>query len=443
MVHKKGSEYVVADALSRVFEGTVHHGPQMLCTTVLESLPLVYSSLEEHQLQDPYCEDIRQKIISNSGDVGNFRLHKNLVSFMPRGAKRNRWVVPPILRAMLLKYFHDAPFAGHLGAFKTYCKIAVNFWWPKMRAEIFQYVRRCDLCQRAKPAQNTQVGLHTAQPPSSPMDKVFIDFVGPLTRTQRGNTAILVVLDGFSKFVVFFPVRRITSQAVVQCLERSYFPVYGTPHTIVSDNASVFRSKQMRQLCFKWAVTHVTTTLYYPQGSLVERANRNLKSALKIFHSQSQNKWDEDLPLLSMGFNTAVHESSGFIPDTLFLGREITSPLLSRWDLSSDNVNAQGLTNQSFWADAYSNLRAARARVASRYNATRTPHKYKIGDLVMYRKNLVSSKAQNVSSKLLMRWSNPLVVAKFVAENTVLLANPDTGVIVRRAHVSQLKPYVA
>ena len=443
VIHKKGSENVVADALSRVFEGTAPHSPQMLCTVVLESLPLVYSSLEEHQRQDPYCEDIRQRIASNSADVGNFRVHKNLVCFMPRGAKRRRWVVPPILRTLLLKYFHDAAFAGHLGAFKTYHRIAANFWWPKMRAEIFLYVRRCDLCQRAKPAQNTNVGLHDAQPPASPMDKVFIDFVGPLTRTQRGHTAILVVLDGFSKFVVFFPVRKITSQAVVQCLERSYFPVYGTPHTIVTDNASVFRSKQVRQLCFKWAVTHVTTTPYYPQGSLVERVNRNLKSALKIFHSHSQNKWDEDLPLLSVGFNTAIHESSGFTPDKLFLGREIKSPLLSRWDLSSDDGNVQSLTSQSFWADAYANLRAARARVANRYNANRTPHAYKVGDLVMYRKNLVSSKAQNVSSKLLMRWSDPLVIAKFVATNTLLLANPDTGVIVRRAHVSQLKPYVA
>ena len=311
-----------------------------------------------------------------------------------------------------------------------------------MRTEIFQFVRRCDLCQRAKPAQNNNVGLHASQPPSSPIEKVFIDIVGSLTRTQRGHAAILVVLDGFSTFVVFFPVRRNTSQVVEQYLETSYFPVYGTPHAIVTDNASVFRSKQIRQLCFKRAVTHVTTTPYYPQGSLVERVKRNLKSTFKIFHSQSQNKWDEGLPLLSVGFNTAVHESCGFAPDILFLGREIKSPLLSRWDLSSDGVNVQGLTNQSFWADAYSNLRAARAQVASRYNANRTPHKYKVGDLVMYRKNLVNSKAQNVSSKFLMWWSNPLVLAKFVATNTVLLANPDIGVIIRRAHVSQLKPCV-
>jgi hypothetical protein len=105
--------------------------------------------------------------------------------------------------------------------------------------------------------------------------------------------------------------------------------MYGTPQAIVTDNVSVFRCKQVKQMCFKWAITHITTTPYYPQGSLVERANRNLKSALKVFHHQSQNRWDEDLPWISAAFNTAVHESSKFTPDILFLGREIKSPLIT------------------------------------------------------------------------------------------------------------------
>jgi len=113
---------------------------------------------------------------------------------------------------MLLTYFHDSPLGGHLGAHKTFTKIATNFWWPKMRAEIFQYVRQCSLCQRAKPAQNARVGLHATEPATRPMERLFADFVGPLTRTKRGNTAILVLADGFPKFVKFCPVRRITSQ---------------------------------------------------------------------------------------------------------------------------------------------------------------------------------------------------------------------------------------
>jgi hypothetical protein len=70
------------------------------------------------------------------------------------------------------------------------------------------------------------------------MERVFIDFVCPLPRTRRGNIAILVVLDGLSKFN-FFPVSKISSAAVVDCLEKTYFPAFRTPDQLVSDNASV------------------------------------------------------------------------------------------------------------------------------------------------------------------------------------------------------------
>jgi hypothetical protein len=171
----------------------------------------VYSSLHEHQLSDEFCENIRQKIASGFPGAENSQIGKDLVCYVPRGAKRSRWVVPLILRSIVLKYFHDSVFAGHLGAFKTFRKVAANLWWPKIRTKVFRYVRKCDLCQRAKSAQNTNVELHAAQPPSLPMEKVFVDFVGPLTRTKRGHFAMLAVLDGFSKFVVFYPVHEISS----------------------------------------------------------------------------------------------------------------------------------------------------------------------------------------------------------------------------------------
>jgi hypothetical protein len=87
---------------------------------------------------------------------------------------------------------------------------------------------------------------------------------------------------------------------VCDCLERVFFPAYGTPVSVVTDNAKVFRCKQVRDLCFRWGITHITATPDYPKGSLAERVNRNLKSALKIFHHESQATWDEDLPWLGL-----------------------------------------------------------------------------------------------------------------------------------------------
>ena len=94
-------------------------------------------------------------------------------------------------------------------------------------------------------------------------------------------------------------------------------------------------------------VKHINSTPYYPQGSLEERVNCNLKSALKIFHHNSQNLWDEDLPWLGFAFNTASHECAKATPDLLFLGREIKSPLECRWNLSTEDAKIVGLGRMS------------------------------------------------------------------------------------------------
>jgi hypothetical protein len=107
-----------------------------------------------------------------------------------------------------------------------------------------------------------------------------------------------------------------------------------------------------------------------------------------------------------------------------------------RWGVAG----APGEQGNSFLGkSALSNLRKARDRVARRYNARRRQADFRVGELVLLRSHPLSSKSHQRSAKLEYRWSEPLKVARFVSPVTVLLANPDTGVIIRKAHVSQLK----
>jgi hypothetical protein len=145
---------------------------------------------------------------------------------------------------------------------------------------------------------------------------------------------------------------------------------------------------------------------------------------------------------LNLAFGTAVHESTKCTPDKLFLGRELKCPLLVRWDLSSASTDGTGEPNHSFWTQTYKNLMQARRKVARRYDVNCKAHQFQLGDTVVYRTNLASSKAQNILAKLLLRWSKPMVIAKIVKPNVVLLAKSETRVIGRRAHVSQLKALV-
>jgi hypothetical protein len=166
------------------------------------------------------------------------------------------------------------------------------------------------------------------------MERIFTDFVGPIVRSRQGNVGVLVILDGFSKFIAMYPLRKITAQAVVSCLVMKYFPVFGIPGIVVSDNATVFKSRLFYYARFVWGMKHVTISSYYPQASQVERFNHNLKAALTIYHSAHHDRWDENLPALAMAFNSAWHKSTCATPALLFLGQELIHPLGLRWRLA-------------------------------------------------------------------------------------------------------------
>jgi hypothetical protein len=273
------------------------------------------------------------------------------------------------------------------------------------------------------------------------MERIFIDFVGPIVRSRQGNIALLVILDGFSKFVAMYPVRKITSQAVVSCLVGKYFPYFGVPGSIVSDNATVFKSRLFYNTCFSWGIKHITISPCYPQASQVERFNRNLKAALTICHSSQHTRWDENLPALTMAFNTAWHESTGATPAFLFLGRELNNPLGLKWRLADLDLQQSPSDTMVFWERALANLRKARDGVARRYNELRSEVGFCVGDLVCVKLHPQSSKVLNRSAKIADKWSDPFVIAKFLTNVTLQLAIPETGVMVRKAHVSQLKRY--
>ncbi|XP_023709138.1 uncharacterized protein K02A2.6-like [Cryptotermes secundus] len=239
-----------------------------------------------------------------------------------------------------------------------------------------------------------------------------------------------------------YPVRKVSSEVVENCLVEKFFPTFGVPQAIVSDNAAVFKSRWFYNLCFSWGIRHITTSPYYPQASQVERFNRNLKAALIIYHHRQHTRWDENLPSLSIAFNTAWHESTGATPASLFLGREMNHPLGLKWEFRELELQRDPKNMGEYWEAALANLRKARARVVARYNAGKRPGEFRVRDSVLVRLQPLSPKSRQRSAKLDLKWSVPLIITKFVSSVTALLANPETGVIIRKAHISQLKPYI-
>jgi len=279
-----------------------------MTNVVLADFPLAFEGILPHQEKDEVLGPILRKIREGEEHAPYF-ISKGVLCCHSRQKGGPKVVLPAILIPMVFEYFHASTVGGHLGIHKTIARIRKDFIWKGMDRDIAQRVRSCVTCGLSKPAQNAKVGLLASEVASRPLEKVFIDYVGPLPRSKSGNTMLLVCVDAFSKFCWLFPMKRATAQNTVQLLKGGLFQHFGVPQTIVSDNGSQFTSHVFHRMCFGLGIQHVTTTPYYPQPSHAERFNRNLRSALISYNANSQTTWDESLKWLQMAFNSATHES--------------------------------------------------------------------------------------------------------------------------------------
>jgi len=60
---------------------------------------------------------------------------------------------------------------------------------------------------------------------------------------------------------------------------------------------------------------------------MVDRFHRTLNSMLGKVICDSQRDWDERLPLVLAAYTASSHNSTGYSPKQLFLGREVRMPL--------------------------------------------------------------------------------------------------------------------
>lgn len=438
--HIKANLNKPADCLSRI------QSQESATSCFLHKLPMSFVDLRSHQNDDYDCRQIINKLTNGRPEVVkvngvSYSLKNNLLCSKVSKSNKFRAVVPVVIRPMLFQYFHCLPSSGHLGVFKTVQKISQSYWWPNFKTEITDMVKRCSVCQITKPRNVLSSGVLSSHPISTPWERIFIDFVGPLPRSKSGHCYIFTVIDGFSKFVFLESVRDASSKSAIHVLFHNLFSKFGYPKYIVSDNATAFTSAAFKDACFKVGIKLVHTAPYYPCPNLVERVHRNLRFALSAYCTQSHKIWDEFLGDLTFAFNTSVHESTLYSPAKLFLGRLIPHPLNNIWELPNCVLDTSCSDHdlRQHWTKAVQNLNKAHKRYAASYNKLHSVPQFKIGDLVLAQNHSVSSKLKNRMSKLEPLWSGPYSIIRFVTPVTVVLQlGPNKEKI---SHVSQLKAY--
>lgn len=114
-------------------------------------------------------------------------------------------VLQKSMRIEFMNLCHDIPTSGHQGVTRTFGQIREMFYWYPMSTDIHNYVASCAVCNRnektTKHARYSMTKFHVGEP----MERVHLDFLGPLPTTQRGNSFILMMVDQFTKPVECIP----------------------------------------------------------------------------------------------------------------------------------------------------------------------------------------------------------------------------------------------
>ena len=105
----------------------------------------------------------------------------------------------------ILKECHDDPTAGHLEIAKPISRPARFYYWPKMFADVRDYVRKYVSCQKFKVQQQATARTIRATIVQNPWKTVAIDLVGPLPQSNDGNIWLLMMQDRFPTWVEIKP----------------------------------------------------------------------------------------------------------------------------------------------------------------------------------------------------------------------------------------------
>lgn len=270
------------------------------------------------------------------------------------------------------------------------------------------------------------------------MEKIFMDYLGPLPRTQRGYQYIFVAIDAFSRFCWLVPSRNVTAETTIGHLQ-NIFSLFGPSRSLVCDNAPAFHSGQFKAFCFGHGVKLVHTTPYYPQGSFAERINRNLKAALTIYHQGSPGRWDRSLTWINFAFNSAYHETLKATPASLMFAFPVNSPLSNLWnihDLLPVSVTPQLIREN--WRRAQANINRAHRRSANRYNRGRRVFRGKPGDWVYVYNYQGQARKVGKTSKFTPRFRGPYTIVEILGPGNLLVRENSTGRL-QKVHLNQVK----
>jgi len=346
-------------------------------------------------------------------------------------------IPPPEKRARIIYENHESTAAGHKGINKTLHRIKQLYQWPKMKAEIQEYIAKCKNCQLKKlTRKKIKQPMILTDTPDAAFDKVSMDIMGPLPTSHEGNSYILTIQDLLTKHSLAIPLKHAGAIDVADAFVNEFICTYGAPKALLTDQGTHFLNSLMKNIAKKFRIAQYKTTAYRPQANgSIERSHHVLWEYLRQVVDNKKD-WDRYLKLACFSYNTSVHEGTQYTPHELVFGKTARVPTseIPPEDLSNESYTEYITNLYNKLSDvqnaARNNLQRAKKRSKIYYDKRINPHSFKINDDVYLLKE--------PTHKLGDQYTGPYKILEITDNHNVRLRISDRSSKV--VHMDKLRP---
>ena len=210
---------------------------------------------------------------------------------------------------------------SHLSCEKTAEYIRRNYWFPKINGKVKLYISNCLKCIAFNEHSGKNEGvLYSIPKGNKPFDTIHIDYFGPLEPRNKLKY-ILVVIDGFSKFIKIYATKSQTTEETIKCLD-DYISHYSRPNKLISDRGTCFTSGLFQEYCRDKNIQHILVASGCPKSNgQVERVNRTIRPMIaKCINKDMKVYWPNVLSKIEFAVFNNISKTTKYTPSQLVFG---------------------------------------------------------------------------------------------------------------------------
>ena len=443
--YRAGASNVLADSLSRAHLDDPDD--VTLVAAVPASTPTEPSVLELLQAQsaDPECRQAMAQV--KKGAKTEPKLTVNAagllcVPYLRFGAVVYKPVIPASLRRRVIDYAHHL--SGHAGTRETARRVTSSFHWAtatKMRTDVEQFCQGCLTCARIRgPARSRVLPSGTLSAAAYPNQVVFVDIL-QLPHAVTGHNYVLVMVDGFSRYVQAVELATKSAEEAARALERAWIRPFGPPAILHADQGPEWQGA-FGNLMRQHQVQRSSTTAYHPQGNgICERTNQAILNKLRAATGTLASNWPERLTSALLAINSSIHSATDLPPSMLWLRRELRGTQPTPASTTAVSVQQQELFADRARADAQDAASAKQALTDAQNNRAEIVQ-FQLGDWVYVRQPIARDKIRPAAEKLNGDWLGPCQIVKLCRGKCDYVVQQYPQGLSGTFNVRNIKPYV-